>query len=141
MVHLSLYKYAIIGAVILSLVGYGWFEHNRFVKKSLEFDLFVSDTKTLAAIALSDKVRKEKENEDRINNALRSRDVALNKLREFQSASRGQLPGSPQTAGSSETICWSTDRFDSRLQELEGILIEGQKAVEENKLWLESWPQ
>ena len=139
--YLGLYKYAIIGAVLLSLVGYGWFEHNRFMRTKAEFGEFVSAQHALAAKAEADKIIKEKENERRINNAMHSRDVALNRLREFQSSRRGQLPGSPQTAGSSETICWSTDRFDSRLQELEGILVEGQKAVEERKALFEAWPQ
>src|SRR3972149_6362546 len=80
----------------LGLTGWGYYEHNRFIKKSLEFTEFVSQTQINAAVAVAEKARKEKEDAERIRVANASRDAAIIKLRQYQaSAASSRLPFLP----------------------------------------------
>lgn len=139
---LKQYAFGALLILIISLSGYGWFEHNRYVTTKLEYDGFVSKAQAIAAQQLSNNERKEKEYANKLHIAESARLDAFNKLREYQARPRGErLPGSPQTSGNADTVCWSIERFDLGLRELEEIIIAGQKALIINKEALEAWPQ
>ena len=138
-------QYLIGGTVILlvvfGLASYGWVEHNRFLKTKAEYSEFIAKTEALAEKARTDNLKKEMEYAKKVADAVRARDITFAKLREYQSRARDSaLPGSPQTAQRSGVVCWTTDRFNSGLRELEEILVRGQIAVEDRKTLLEAWP-
>jgi len=127
---------------MLSLITWGTIEHNRFLKKSLELENFISQTEINAAVAKAEKARKERQYEVDISNALSARDTAVSKLHKYKAdITSRRVSGSPETTGSNSKVCWGTERFNLALRELEGIIAEGQVAVINSQSLLEAWPR
>lgn len=129
-------NYIISGLILLVLVCWGTYEHNRFLTVKTEFTEF---RETSIAQAL----KQEKEHALQVNNALSQRDVALNRLRDSEARSRSSFI--PKTAGSPETACYNRARLDAALSKFEegirGLLSEGDEAIINDRTWLASWPR
>ena len=133
-------SYLIILGILSAMFGWGMWERNGKLSIKAEYDGFVSKAQILAAERLAENQRKEVEYAQRIKDAQRSRDNAINSLRAYRERPRlSSMPGSPQTADAN-TICFATDRFSEGLRELERIIIAGQEAVIDRTTLLESWP-
>lgn len=140
-------KLILAGSILLAflgLAGWGYFEHNRFIKKSLELTEFVSQTQINAAVATAEKARKEKEDAERIQNAVIARDAAINKLRQHQaSAASSRLPFLP--ASTENRVCLNRTQFESAIgslvTDLQGLVGEGDIALIDLQTFIESWPK
>ena len=135
-------SYLIILGILSAMFGWGMWERNGKLSIKAEYDGFVSKAQILAAERLAENQRKEVEYAQRIKDAQRSRDSAINSLRAYRERPRlSSMPGSPQTSGRTDAICWTTDQFDTGLRRLEEIIIRGQTSIEDVKLLLEAWPK
>ena len=121
----------VIFGIILVLCGYSYFEHDRFIKARLELNTFVAKTEALQA-------KQEKDNAQAINNALTERDAANLKLRDSQTRTRSLQ--SALTADRSSKVCFRSQGFDAALSGITGLIEEGDRAITDNKAWLNSWP-
>ena len=122
----------VILGIILILCGYGYFEHNRFIKARLELDAFVSKTETLQA-------KQEKDNAEAIHTALSERDAALGSL--YDSQTRTRSLQAALTADRSSKVCFRSEGFNATLSGITGLLNEGETALINFKTCIESWPK
>ena len=122
----------IILGIILVLCGYGYFEHNRFIKARLELDTFVATTEALQA-------KQERDNAQAINNALTERDAANNRLRDSQSRTRSLQAA--LTADRSSKVCFRSQEFGATLSGITGLINEGEAALINFKTCMDSWPR
>lgn len=127
-----LYLYGGIGILLLSLMAYGYIEHNRFIKARLELNTFIATTEALQA-------KQERDHAEAIHTALAERDAALVSLHNSQERTR-QLQAS-LTAGSSGKVCFRTEGFDAFLSGVAQLIEAGDRAVMDNKAWLSAWPK
>lgn len=138
-------KLILAGVLLLSylgLIGYGYFEHNRFLKTKAEYSEFVTKSELNAAIATAEKERKEKEYANQILDAHRSRNIALAKLRQHQASAAERALS---LASSSALVCYEGTELDVAYR----ILVTGLRAVskegDENTIELnqmiEAWPE
>ena len=124
----------IIAGIVLVLCGYGYFEHNRFIKARLELNTFVATTEALQA-------KQERDNAQAINNALTERDAAI-KLRD---QARANLVRVSLTAENTSRVCYRPDELNRAyrefVEEIRAIAGIGQDSIIDNKAWSEAWPR
>lgn len=131
-----------LGVALLSL----WLavSHGQAVQR--EYDLFKGTQEALAAKQKSENLVKEKENAEKIRSAESARDAALVRLREHEKrSSADRLSVTPKPAEGADKICFSRSRLDEAIQRLladvQELLGEGDRAIIDNRAWLEAWPR
>ena len=138
----KLYLAGGIAAIMLVLAGYGWVEHNRYARVKAEYDGFVAQAQAIAAVQLAENQRKERENAQRIKDAVRDHDIALTQLRHAtKDTSRLRTTISTLTASSTGKVCYRSEAVDAALRGITGLIIEGDDSIINNRAWLESWPR
>ena len=131
-----------IGLIILSLTTWGFAERSERLSIKADYDGFIAKAQILAAERLAENQRKEAEYRERLKTADFERNRLMRELRERRErASLFTVPGSPQTSGSNEIVCWSATRFNEGLRELEGIINQGQEIVIDLQTVLSAWPK
>lgn len=125
--------------------GYAWFGHSRYSQIKSEYAEFVARAEARAAEQKADNAIKEKSHAEKIHAAERSRNAALVKLRD-QARTRGSvLPDVAAGAAGTETICFDRRGLDVALRNfttgVEGLVLEGDQAIIDNRSWLSSWPE
>ena len=122
----------IIAGIVLVLCGYGYFEHNRFIKARLQLDTFVATTEALQA-------KQEKDNAEAIHTALSERDAANNRLRDSQARTRSLQAAI--TADRSSKVCFRSQEFDTAISRVAGIVEQGENSMINFKACISAWPR
>jgi hypothetical protein len=122
--------------VILAVGGWGWYEHGRFLSERTAYSEF---RETSAEQAL----KQEKEHALQVNDAMSTRDAAINRLRDNEIRSRSLRTNiTPQ---GSERLCFNRTAFDAALQQFLGdvevLLAEGDTALINLQTTLAAWPK
>ena len=126
----------VVGVIILSLIGYGYFEHTRFLSEKAAYSDFRETSATKA-------LEKEKEHALQVNDAMSERDAALKRLRDNEVRSRAIRANiTPQ---GNDRLCFNRTAFDTALQQflgnIEGLLAEGDISLINLQATLSAWPK
>ena len=129
-------QYIITGLILLALIGWGGYEHTRFLNERLAYSDF---RETSAA-----KVLKQKEEHDeQVANALAARDDALNRLRDNEIRSRAIRANITPQGG--DRLCFHRTAFDTALQQFLGnieiLIAEGDLSLINLQATLAAWPK
>ena len=140
--QIKIYLYIGAIALISILFVFAMFEHNRYARVKAEYDGFVAQAQAIAAIQLAENQRKERENAQRIKDAVRDRDIALTQLRHAtKDSSRLRTTITALTASSTGKVCYRSEAIDAALSGITGLIIEGDDSIITNRAWFESWPR
>ena len=122
--------------VILTVGGYGWYEHTRFLNERLAYSDFRETSATQA-------LKQKEEHDEQMSVAMAERDVALNRLRDNEIRSRS-LRASITPQGS-DRLCFHRTAFDAALQQflgdVEGFIAEGDLSLINLQTTLAAWPK
>lgn len=141
-------KYLLGGmAIALVLMGLA-VRHYRaeYIEIYGQFEAFKAVVKANGERAEAEKLAKEKENATKIRGALRDRDAALAKLRDEGNRPPSSLLPEPAPATPEPSrIRFDRAELDGAIQSfrsgVQSLIVEGDKAVIDNKAWAESWPK
>ena len=128
-------QYIIIGLILLALIGWGSWEHSRFLSERAAYSDFRQE-------ATAQVLKQEKAHNDQINAALIERDASIARMRDSQTRSKS-LQSSLATALSRGTCQDSaTDHaaLSGFFTEIEGYIIEADTTVINVKAWAAAWP-
>ena len=123
----------------------GYYKHQAATVRA-EFTEFKTQLALTAAKAETEAKQKERDNAERINHAVASRDSALASLRRQQAAARSSfLPRDPGSASPDSNVCFDRARLDDALSKLDSGIQEiagsGAEAVINLLSVLQAWPR
>ena len=129
-------QYIITGLILLALIGWGSWEHSRFLSERLAY----SDFRETSAIQA---LKQKEEHDEQISVAMAERDASISRLRDSQK--RTNALRSAITPTGPEKLCYGRSAFDAALSAylagVENLLADGDQAVIDNKVWASAWPR
>ena len=142
-----IFKSYIIGGtfilILLSLVGYGYFEHSRFINMRDKHENFILKTEILAEERRIENQRKEAEYNERIKKAESARVAAVKRLRDQTNSGIPRLPFLPTSTEA--RICFDRSKLDAAfgilVKDLQGIATDGDLALIDLQTFVSSWPR
>ena len=141
-----------IGAAYLKGHNSGYVEGKQEIQ--VQFDRFVNDTKAAGLKAEADKLAKEKEDAKRLDDAVATRNDALKRLLDAQTAARTRfraVPRNPTAPSGSSKVCFNSGAYNAAfqqfgagitrfLQDTSGFAYEGDSANLDAKALIQAWP-
>ena len=129
-------QYIITGLILLALVGWGSWEHSRFLSERLAYSDFREQSVTQA-------LAQEKQHNDQMSVAMDERDASLARMHDSQKRTN-TLSASLATALSRGT-CQDSATDHAALSrffaDVEEYIIEADTAVINVKAWASAWPE
>jgi len=124
----------------------GYLEGKQEVQ--VQYDKFKNDVTTAGIEAEKKRLVKEKNDENKIIAATTARDSALVRLQSIASAARASpsiMSSVPASASPAGKICFDRAGLDAAIQHyrigIQGLVVEGDKAIIDNRSWLAAWPK
>ena len=153
--------YAILVVVIgLAAVGAGLYErHEGRVEGRAEvqvlFDAFKNDVKAAGLKAEADKLARETQDAKRIDDAVATRNDALNRMRVAEAAARTRFStvrSNPSAPSGSNQVCFTSTAYNAAFQQFSaglnrflqatsGYAFEGDSAALSAKTLIQAWPK
>ena len=135
-------QYIVLGLILLALVGWGTYEHNRFLTTKAEYGEFIAQSEKLASDQKAKIIQMEKDHAEKLHVVELARLAALDQLRVNQERARASRVSI--TPKGSERFCFSRNGFDAALQSflgtVEGLIAEGDIALIDKQTLLKAWP-
>ena len=129
-------QFITVGLILLALVGWGTWEHTRFLSVKAEYSDFRQE-------ATAQVLKQEKAHNDQINSAMAERDVSIARLRDSEARSRSLRASITPQSG--DRLCFHRTAFDAALQQflgdIEGLLAEGDISMINLQATLAAWPK
>lgn len=130
---MRLWAYIILCA---AMIGYGWYEHTRFLTVKSEYSEFKS-------LAVEQTLKQEKAHAKQVSDALDERDASLQRLR--NSEKRSDALRVSIASESSGRICYRPNELNGAYRdlvtEIRTIAGEGQTAMINLQATLAAWPK
>ena len=140
----QLYIIGGVAIVMLLMLAAIHYYKSRYEVVEAQFESFKDKTAALGEQAKAHKIEQETANATKIQSALSERDAALKRLSSFN-ASRSLLPGAAAGSKDPDRICFERKGIDAAIQRfrvgVQGLIVEGDKAIIDDKAWLASWPK
>ena len=156
MTKLEIYGIILL-VVALSAGAFGLYERHEGrvegrAEVQIKFDAFVNEVKAAGLKAETDKLAKEKADAKRIDDAVATRNDALNRLRVAQASARTRIvSGGPTAPAGSSQVCFNSAGYNAAFQQFgaglnrflqatAGYAYEGDSAGLDTKALIQAWP-